>query len=398
MSKKLTRRSNVRDPTPRNLRTITLQSPGVVVPAGYMRLLDSPEIGACIDRMVSLIATLPIYLMRNSELGDVRVHDALSRLVDVLPWRYGTRRDWIGWVLTTLLGEGDGNAVCLIRTEGGIPVELLPMPGAALEPINGGLDYRIYWRGSYYDPGDCLHCTLFPDPDYPWRGRGYRVKAGDVADSLAQASVTKSEYLRSEYKPPLIISVDADSDLSDETSREKFEDAYIKRPPGKPWIIPGGLISATTVKPLSLSELAIADTVSLDRKSAATIYGIPPFLVGEGTYNEQEYQAFIRGPVKYICEGIAQELTRKLCTDERCYFKFSARRLYNYDAQAITSIMLSMANQGLVDGNEVRAELDLPPREGLDELRALENYIPVDKSGDQKKLRPDTGAEGEEGS
>ena len=164
MSKKLTRRSNVRDPTPRNLRTITLQSPGVVVPAGYMRLLDSPEIGACIDRMVSLIATLPIYLMRNSELGDVRVHDALSRLVDVLPWRYGTRRDWIGWVLTTLLGEGDGNAVCLIRTEGGIPVELLPMPGAALEPINGGLDYRIYWRGSYYDPGDCLHCTLLPDP------------------------------------------------------------------------------------------------------------------------------------------------------------------------------------------------------------------------------------------
>ena len=76
MSKKLTRRSNVRDPTPRNLRTITLQSPGVVVPAGYMRLLDSPEIGACIDRMVSLIATLPIYLMRNSELGDVRVRCA----------------------------------------------------------------------------------------------------------------------------------------------------------------------------------------------------------------------------------------------------------------------------------------------------------------------------------
>lgn len=388
-NKKNAKRGNVRDPTQANLRsTITLQSQGVVVPAGYTRLLDSPEIGACIDRIVSLVAALPIYLMRNSELGDVREHNEMSRLVDVSPWRHGSRRDWMSWVLTTLLGEGDGNAICLIRTEQGRPVELMPMPGASLEALDGGLDYRIYWRGGTYDPADCLHFRLFSDPASPWRGRGYRVKSQDIADSLAQASATKTEYLRSEYKPPLIISVDTDSDLSDESRRERLEDAYLKRPSGKPWIIPGGLIKIDSVKPMSLSDLAIADTISLDRRSAAAIYGLPAFLVGEGSYNEQEYQAFVRGPIKYICEGIQQELTCKLLMNPREYYKFGVRRLYNYDAAAVTSIMLSMAAQGMADGNEVRAELDLPPREGLDELRALENYIPADMAGEQKKLRP----------
>ena len=78
------------------------------LPSGYTRLLDSPEVGAAIDRITSIVASSTIYLMRNTPRGDERVHNALSRFVDIDPWpNMATRQSWISWIVSTMLGEGD---------------------------------------------------------------------------------------------------------------------------------------------------------------------------------------------------------------------------------------------------------------------------------------------------
>ena len=60
--------------------------------------------------------------------------------------------------------------------------------------------------------------------------------------------------------------------------------------------------------------------------------------------------------------------------------------LLDWDINQISSVFCALNDRGIVDGNEVRDKIGMSPREGLDELRVLENYIPADMAGAQKKL------------
>ena len=79
-------------------------------------------------------------------------------------------------------------------------------------------------------------------------------------------------------------------------------------------------------------------------------------------------------------------MTRKLIISERWYLMFNIASLYSYDLQTTANVYQGLMEHGIVTGNEVREKIGMEPRDGLDELLVLENYIPVAKSGDQKKL------------
>jgi hypothetical protein len=90
-----------------------------------------------------------------------------------------------------------------------------------------------------------------------------------------------------------------------------------------------------------------------------------------------------------------QELTRKLIISPGWYLRFNWWSLMDWSAQEISSVLLAGADRGFINGNEWRDRLGLEPVEGLSEYKVLENYIPIDKSGDQLKLVQDGGADGE---
>lgn len=356
-------------------------------PLGYHSIIDSPEVGACVNVISSVISSATIYLMRNTSKGDVRQQSRLSRFVDIDPWpSMGTRASWMSWIVSTLLTYGDGNAFVLPHFTSGEFSGLEPMPGASAVPDQAE-GYKVHWRSRTYGPDDVLHFRLYSDLNNPWKGRGLNVQAQRVADSLAQTEALKASLSSPKYKPPLVVMVNSDSNLSDDERRKELRDKYLEETDsGKPWILPAELMKVVQVKPLTLNDLAVRDTVELDKKSIAAIFGIPLFLLGLGAFNEQEYNNFIRRMIIPICVGIEQELTLKLLSSEKMYFRFNRKHLYAYDMTKLVQLDLTMSDRGFVTGDEVRSDAFMDPA-GLTDFRPLENYIPYDMAADQNKLQ-----------
>lgn len=356
-------------------------------PPGYTRLLDAPEIAACIDRISAVISSATIYLMQNTPEGDRRIRDNLSRFMDITPWpNLGTRQSWMSWIVSTMLGEGDGNAYVLPHTSGGLLTGLEPMPGAVAVPNNGGTEYHVTWHSANFAPDEILHFRLTADTTYPWLGRGYRTQAMAVAKSLATTDSMKRSLSSPDYKPPLIVAVNSDDDLSSDDKRETFRRKFLEDTDrGKPWILPADLMKVEQLKPLSLTDLAIKDTVELDKRTAAAIFGVPPFLLGLGSFNAAEYNNFVRTVILPICVGIEQELTLKTLLAPDRYWTFNRRRLYAYDLKDLVQLDVLLADRGFLTGDEVREDAMRDPA-GLTDYRVLENYIPYSMAGQQKKL------------
>lgn len=355
---------------------------------GYTRLIDSPDVLAAIGGLADIISNATIQLMRNTDDGDVRVRNQLARFMDISPWRHGTRKDLISWIVWTMLTTSTGSAFLLPHTERGLLSELEPMPGAYAMSDDNGLTYYVMWQGRRYASDSVLHFKRWPDPAQPWQGIGMRISLRDVTSNLRQAAATKKGFMSDKWKPSVIVKVDALADeFADEAGRKRLVDQYMSgSSAGEPWVIPAELMEVQQVKPLSLTDLAIKDSVELDKREVASLVGVTPYMVGVGSYSDAEHNHMIRTTAVTISNIICQELTRKLLISEEMYFQMSTRRLYSYTLQELASVADDQYIRGLMDGNEARDWLGLSPRKGLNELVILENYIPRGMIGNQKKL------------
>ena len=391
MSRRRRRANLKRDATPAQNSSVALWlADGDITCPGYTRLSDNPEIMTGCLRIAELIGSMTIYLMSNTDQGDVRVVNELSRMIDITPNGTMTRMQWMTAIIMTLLLYGKGNSVVVPHTYEGILRSLEPIAASRVgfEPVgNSYRDYRVLIDGQPRDPGSVLHFVYNPDPNYLWRGKGVTVALRDIANNLKQAQATENAFMASEWKPSIIVKVDALTDeFSSPEGRAKLLESYVKPSrTGEPWLIPAEQFQVEQVRPLSLADLAIKDTVELDKRTVAAVLGVPAFLLGVGEYSAAEWNNFIQTKVRAIALGIQQELTRVLITSPKWYLMLNFWSLLDYDLKSTSDILLAGADRGYVNGDEWRDRVHLTPA-GLKEYKVLENYIPADMSGKQKKL------------
>lgn len=356
---------------------------------GYTSLSHNPEICTAVDTIARLIASMTIHLMENTGDGDIRVKNELSRKVDIEPNGNMTRAAFVHWIVKTLMLEGNGNAVVWPETKRGILRDLKPVPPAFVSFVpEGAWDYRVVLAGREYDPGDVLHFVLNPGSYYPWKGEGYRVALADVANNLKQAAATEKGFMSSKWKPSIIVKVDAlTEEFSSPEGRRRLLSEYIDTAQaGEPWLIPAEQFSVEQVRPLSLSDLALADFVQLDKRTVAAILGVPPFVLGIGDFQRDAWNNFINSTIMPVARIIEQEMTKKLLYSPNWFFRFNPWSLYNYSITEMVQAGAEMVDRMALRRNEWRSWVNMPPDSDMNDLLALENYVPADKLGDQSKL------------
>lgn len=363
--------------------------------SGYTPLDKNPEIVTACRKIAELVGMLTIHIMENTESGDKRIVNELSAKLDINPNPLMTRKAFIEAIVMNMLLYGKGNSFAVVKTAEGengarFIGSLNPIPAskAIIDPSFDGYTYTVTIDGRTYQPEDILHFRYGVDKDYLWKGSGINFLLKDLAENLKQASATEKAFFSSKWKPSMIVKVDAlTEEFASPSGRQKLLDSYVQSSnAGDPWLIPAEQFQVEQVRPLSLSDLALADNVTLDKRAVASIVGVPAFLLGVGEYKKDEWNSFINSTVKSIVMDIQQEMTKKLILSPKWYVRFNIMSLLDWDISTISSVFCALNDRGIVDGNEVRDRIGMSPREGLDELRILENYIPTDMSGLQKKL------------
>lgn len=360
---------------------------------GYTTLAHNPEIVAAVDTIARLIGSMTIHLMENAGDGDIRIRDELSRKVDINPNSNMTRSNFIHWIVKSLFLDGNGNVIVWPDTRRGILRDLNPVPPSTVSFLPDGWGYKVLLNGKEYSPDKLLHFVMNPSSNYPWKGEGYRVVLADVANNLKQAARTEKGFMESKWKPSIIVKVDAlVEEFSSPEGRKKLLDSYASSAEvGEPWLIPAEQFSVEQVKPLTLSDLALSDMVTLDKKTVASIIGVPSFVLGVGTFNRDEWNNFINSQIMPIARMIEQELTKKLLYSPNRFFRFNSWSLFSYSITELVSAGAEMVDRLALRRNEWRSWVNMPPDPEMNEIIALENYLPASKLGDQKKLIQDGG-------
>ncbi|MCQ9215087.1 phage portal protein [Streptococcus sp. O1] len=133
----------------------------------YIPLDRNPDVQICVNRIADLVSNMTIYLMENTERGDRRIINELSRKIDIEPCQNMTRKNWVFKIVQDLLLNGDGNSIVHVSmTSDGYIKNLTPFSMNQVSYRYTDSDsYTILYNNQEYQSDEVLHFAINPDPE-----------------------------------------------------------------------------------------------------------------------------------------------------------------------------------------------------------------------------------------
>lgn len=361
------------------------------------KAMQLATVWACIKTTSDAAASLPLGIF--DRLGDnsrVEVDDDIAQVLTESPNEDQTPLEFwesqISWLLTR------GNSYSEIITVGKKLRALQPIPSTKIRPrrnTSGELIYVITIAGKTEEmPRDKIfHLKGFgqalPDIDLGLSPMnvgantfGSAMAADETAGKMFANGLAASGALSSEriLKDPQRVQL--------QTMLEAYQGSERA---GKTIILEAGLKYEQMM--LNPDDAQLLDTRRFDVEEICRWFGMPPIVIGHSAQGQTMWgsgveQVFLMWKVRGIdplCGRIEARINKQLIrpTGKRKRFAhFDREALLQMDSKAKAEFLSTMVQNGIMDRNEARTDrLNLPSREGADQLTAQVNMAPLDKLG-----------------
>lgn len=140
-----------------------------------------------------------------------------------------------------------------------------------------------------------------------------------------------------------------------------------------------------------LTDAQFLETKKYTALQIAAAFGVKPNQINDyskSSYANSEMQqlAFLVDTMLYRITQYEQEINFKVLTKEQrasgLYFKFNEKVILRTDTKAQMETVTAAVQNGVYTPNEARAYIDLPNKEGGDQLIVNGNYIPLTRVGE----------------
>lgn len=226
-------------------------------------------------------------------------------------------------------------------------------------------------------------------------GKPVRETLAENIDGARKAQKLLNKLYESGFTAKAVLQYTSDLNPESEAKYLKMVERYMTgdlKSDGIENIIPLSYGSTLTPLNMKLSDSQYLEVKQYSAIQIASAFGIKPTQIGDYTkssYASAEAQQldFYISTMLFSIKQYEEELTEKLLTDEDrqngLHFKFNVSVVLRADQETQMRTLTSAVTNGVYTPNEARRLLDLPDREGGDQLYVNGNVIPLSKAGIQ---------------
>lgn len=352
---------------------------------------------ACIKLNAQAVSSLPVPMYETKADGSrIRVDDdEIAEVISESPNQDQTPLEYwegiVAWLMT------DGNAYSEKVYNGRRLSALEPIMSTHCRPVrrpDGSLVYRVVDRGKTEE--------LPRDKVFHVKGFGQGLKNPDLGlspiaagtHSLGAAMAAQEaagRFFGNGMQASGVLSSEQTLKPEQRQNLAKIMEAYVgSSRAGKLMILEAGLKYEQLA--LNPDDAQLLETRRFDVEEICRWFGVPPIIIGHAAQGQTMWGsgveailiAWLTLGIDPICDRIEARIKKQLIRPtgrRRRYAEFNREALLQMDSKSKAHFLSTMVQNGLMDRNEGRSKLNLPHRDGADQLTAQTNLSPLDSLG-----------------